>query len=80
MVVSSLSETPEELATKLSKEFYDLLEVEKVHKEKVVIRKKEESNKSEILSRMIERGIDLEFFGLYEPSLNDIFVDKAGDE
>ena len=80
LVVSSLSETPDELATKLSEGFSDLLEVEKVQKDKVVIRKNEESKKLEILSRIIEKEIDLEFFGLYEPSLNDIFVEKAGDE
>lgn len=80
LVISSLSETPEELAGKLSVGFSDLLEVEKVQKEKVIIRKKEELNKAKILSRILEQGIDLEFFGLYEPSLNDIFVEKAGDE
>ena len=80
LVISSLSETPEELAGKLSAGFSDLLEVEKVQKEKVIIRKKEELNKTKILSRILEQGIDLEFFGLYEPSLNDIFVEKAGDE
>ena len=80
LVVSSLSETPEELAEKLRAGFSDLLEVEKVQKEKVIIRKKEEPNKPLILKRLLEQGIDLEFFGLYEPSLNDIFVEKAGDE
>lgn len=80
LVVSSLSETPEELAEKLRAGFSDLLEVEKVQKEKVIIRKKEEPNKPLILKRLLEQGIDLEFFGLYEPSLNDIFVEKAGNE
>ena len=80
LVISSLSETPVELAKKLSAGFSDLLEVEKVQKEKVIIRKKEEQNKPFILKRLLEQGVDLEFFGLYEPSLNDIFVEKAGDE
>ena len=68
------------MAKKLSAGFSDLLEVEKVQKEKVIIRKKEEQNKPFILKRLLEQGVDLEFFGLYEPSLNDIFVEKAGDE
>ena len=80
LVVSSLSETPEELAEKLRAGFSDLLEVEKIQKDRVIIRKKEESDKTKILGRILEKGIDLEFFGLYEPSLNDIFVEKAGDE
>lgn len=80
LIVSSLKETPEELADMLKTDFSDLLDVEKVQKDRVIIRKKEENNKPEILKRLIEKEIDLEFFGLYEPSLNDIFVEKAGDE
>ena len=80
LVISSLSETPQELAEKLRTGFSDLVEVEKVQKEKVIIRKREEQNKPLILKRLLEQGVDLESFGLYEPALNDIFVEKAGDE
>ena len=80
LVLSSLGETAQELAEHLEKDFSDLLDVEKVQKDRVIIRKKQEDNKAEILKRLIERGVDLEYFGLYEPSLNDIFVEKAGDE
>lgn len=80
LVLSSLGQTPSELADVLQKDFYELLEVEKVQKDRVIIREKQEESKTVILKRLIECGIDLEFFGLYEPSLNDIFVEKAGDE
>jgi len=80
LVLSSLGQTPSELADVLQKDFYELLEVEKVQKDRVIIREKQEESKAVILKRLIECGIDLEFFGLYEPSLNDIFVEKAGDE
>lgn len=80
LVVASLSETPEELAELLKTKFSDLLDVEKVQQDQVVVRKKEEGNKPAIMQKLIEEGVDIEFFGLYEPSLNDIFVEKAGDE
>lgn len=80
LVVSGLGQTPEELAARLERDFSDLLDVEKVQKDRVVVRKKEEKNKPVILQRLLEQEIDIEFFGLYEPSLNDIFVEKAGDE
>ena len=80
LVLSALGITPKELAQILECNFSDLLELEKVQKDQVVIRKKQEDGKLEILKRLIEHGIDLEFFGLYEPSLNDIFVEMAGDE
>ena len=80
LVVASLSETPEELAKLLETKFTDLLEVEKVHPSQVVVKEKKEGNKPAILQKLIEEGVDIEFFGLYEPSLHDIFVEKAGDE
>lgn len=78
--LSSLDKSPQELAELLKNEFSDLLDVEKVQKNRVIIRQKQSDGKSIILKRILEQGIDLEFFGLYEPSLNDIFVEKAGDE
>lgn len=80
LVVSSLEETPEELAHRLRDTFADLLEVEKVQKDRLIIRKKASDAKPKILERLVEQDVDLEFFGMYEPSLNDIFVEKAGDE
>ncbi len=80
LVLSSLEETSQELAERLRRDFSDLLDVEKVQKDRVIIHKKQEGSKSAILQRLIENGVDLEYFGLYEPSLNDIFVEKAGDE
>ncbi len=80
LVVSSLEETPEELAHRLRDTFADLLEVEKVQKDRLIIRKKASDAKLKIMERLVEQDVDLEFFGMYEPSLNDIFVEKAGDE
>ena len=80
LVVSSLEETPEELAHRLRDTFADLLEVEKVQKDRLIIRKKASDAKLKILERLVEQDVDLEFFGMYEPSLNDISVEKAGDE
>jgi ABC-2 type transport system ATP-binding protein len=80
LVLSALGISPMELAQILENDFSELLSIEKVQKNQVVIRKKQEDGKLNILKRLIEHGIDLEFFGLYEPSLNDIFVEMAGDE
>ena len=80
LVLSALGISPMELAQILESDFSELLSIEKVQKNQVVIRKKQEDGKLDILKCLIEHGIDLEFFGLYEPSLNDIFVEMAGDE
>lgn len=80
LVLSSLEESSEELGLRLRDDFSDLLEVEKIQKDRVIVRKKLPENKPRILERLLEQDVDLEFFGLYEPSLNDIFVERAGDE
>lgn len=80
LVLSSLDEEPKTLAVRLKDSFSDLLEVEKIQKDRLIIRKKAADSKPEILKRLVEQDVDLEFFGMYEPSLNDIFVEKAGDE
>lgn len=80
LVISSLGETPEELAQLLKTKFVDLLDVEKIQQSQVVVREKKEGNKPAIMQKLIDEGVDIEYFGLYEPSLHDIFVEKAGDE
>ena len=80
LVVASLGETPEELAQLLKTKFVDLLDVEKIQQSQVVVREKKEGNKPAIMQKLIDEGVDIEYFGLYEPSLHDIFVEKAGDE
>lgn len=80
LVLASLDESPEDLGMRLKDTFSDLLEVEKLRRDRVIVRKKNPHNKPLILKRLLEQYVDLEFFGLYEPSLNDIFVEKAGDE
>ena len=80
LVLASLEEAPRELGRRLQDMFADLLEVEKIRKDSVIIRKKSPENKNKILERLLAQDVDLEFFGMYEPSLNDIFVEKAGDE
>ena len=80
LVLSSLDESPTEFAVRLKDSFSDLLEVERIQKDRVVVRKKSADGKEKILKRILEQNIDLEFFGLYEPSLNDIFVEKADEE
>lgn len=80
LVISSLAEAPETLSKRLQEHFSDLLAVEKVQKDRVIVRKTSPENKPQILKRLVEQGVDVEFFGMYTPSLNDIFVERAGDE
>ncbi len=60
--------------------FGELAAIEGTKKEKVILKLKEGSTKQMLLGRLAESELDVECFGSYEPSLNDIFVESAGDE
>ena len=79
LMLSSLGQTPEQLAKQLKENSGKFLDVERVQKDRVIIKKKFDVTKVDLLKHLMEEGIDLEYFGLYEPSLNDIFVETAGD-
>lgn len=55
LVLSSLREEPGELAELLENNFSDLLDVDKVQKDRAIIRSKEATSKSDILLRLIEK-------------------------
>lgn len=80
LVLSSVSHSPRELRDILKEGFYDLLEVVKVDKDRVLLRTTDTGTKDKILKRLLEYEVDIELFGMYEPSLTEIFVEKAGDE
>lgn len=69
-------------------EFRELLETQcqellHIYEEKdggFIIELQPNVNKCDVLTRMLELEVDLEAFQLYEASLTDIFVSKAGDE
>lgn len=80
LVLSSVSHSPRELRDILKEGFYDLLEIVTVDKDRVLLRTTEAGTKDKILKRLLEYEVDIELFGMYEPSLTEIFVEKAGDE
>ena len=69
-------------------EFRELLETQcqellHIYEEKdggFIIELQPNVNKRDVLTRMLELEVDLEAFQLYEASLTEIFVSKAGDE
>lgn len=80
LMLSANNYSPIELKEKCEEYFGDITRVDEVMKEFVILELKESRSKNDLLSEIIKSDIDLEKFGEYEPSLNDIFVLKAGDE
>ncbi len=68
------------LADKLSAEYSSLVEVSEIKKDFLVLELKDGITAKDLLKKLSESDIDVEKFGRYEPSLNDIFVAKVGEE
>lgn len=80
LVLSLTDRNGEEAAAAAGEIFRDLAETEGLRREQVILKLKEGSTKQMLLKRLAESDLDVERFGSYEPSLNDIFVESAGDE
>lgn len=68
------------LAEKLAKEYGSLVTVSEIKKDFLVLELTEGVNAKDFLKALSESDIEVEKFGRFEPSLNDIFVAKVGEE
>lgn len=76
---SALNYTAEELAHFCERKFAKLFTITAVKKDYIIIRLNSQVTKNQALEAVLATDIDLARFGIYEPSLTDIFVQKAGD-
>lgn len=57
----------------------DVLEIEGHSRQHLIFRVKDGINQWDVLNRLQEEQIDVDYYGSYKPSLNDIFVSCVGD-
>lgn len=80
LVLSLAGEEAKETVRFVREQFGQIVEVCGTQKEKVILKLRENQTKQTLLRMLAETELDVECFGSYEPSLNDIFVESAGDE
>jgi len=80
LVLSALSPDKADFKNMLMKEMEDLLTIYEEREDCFIVELQPEADKAELLQRLLQRNVDLEQFRMYEASLTDIFVAKAGDE
>lgn len=80
MVLSAENFENNALAEKLAAEYENLVTVSEIKKDFLVLELVEGITAKALLKKLSESDIDVEKFGRYEPSLNDIFVAKVGEE
>ena len=68
-----------DLAEKVDKEWQDLVQLSDTKKNYLVLELMSGKTKKQLLERLSQTNIDIERFGIYEPSLNDIFIKEVGE-
>ena len=80
LMLSAENYALEELARKVGREWADLISVSDRKKEFLILELKEGADRRKVMAALARSDVDVERFGGYEPSLNDIFVEKVGEE
>lgn len=70
----------EDLSNYCKENFNDIVSIYEIKKNFIVLELCEGFTKNVLLNRILKTDIDIEHFSIYEPTLTDIFVLKAGDE
>lgn len=80
IVIRALYPEKQELLELLETQCQELLQIYEEIDNGFIIELQPHVNKRDVLMKLLELEVDLEAFQLYEASLTDIFVSKAGDE
>lgn len=78
-ILSAEHMTLDELERHCRESLSDVLEIEGHNKYHVIFRLKDGTNQWDVLNRLQEEKIDVDYYGSYKPSLNDIFVSCVGN-
>lgn len=80
LILSADNYSINDLHQKCEREFSQFMQVVSQKKDFLVLQLNGETTKKDLLEHIMKSDIDIEHFGIYEPSLNDIFVAKVGEE
>lgn len=80
LVISTLNQKAEELKVLCDTNLSNAVKCSEIKNDEVIVELHEGVHKQDMLRILLDHDMDIEKFMIYEPSLTDIFVAKAGDE
>ena len=80
LVIALENTSGETSAERIREKMSAKLQVIGQRQEEVVVEMMGETTRKEVLEELLEKGLIPEHFGNYEPSLTEIFVERAGDQ
>ncbi len=80
LVLSATDMSPEQFSNQIQNRLSDAVQITGQTKEDVIVRLNEGVSRRELLAKLSQmEDISIEHFEIYKPSLNDIFVARAGE-
>jgi len=80
LVLSAVNYNLDELEAKCTSELSDILEITGKIKDTLIIKIRSNITRNALLTAILSKDIEVEHFETYKPSLNDIFIEKVGEE
>lgn len=80
LVVSTLNQNAKEFKVLCDTSLSNAIKCSEIKNDEVIVELHEGVHKKDLLCMLLDHDMDIEKFMIYEPSLTDIFVAKAGDE
>lgn len=80
LTISDVNLSAEELSKVFSEKLADLAVVDEIRGDYLIVKLFKDTNKNQLLSALVDLNLDIQKFSIYEPTLNDIFIQRVGDK
>ncbi|HCX65309.1 MAG TPA: ABC transporter ATP-binding protein [Eubacteriaceae bacterium] len=79
LVLRASKQSHEQLTPLLQRHFANRIEIQSSKENEAIVRLQRDETKEDFLKEVMDLNIEIEKFSIYEPTLEDIFIQKVGD-
>lgn len=80
LTISDINLSPNELAKIFVEKLGHLALVDEIRGDYLIVKLYKDMSKSQLLAALADLNLDIQKFSIYEPTLNDIFIQRVGDK
>lgn len=80
LTISDINLSPNELAKIFVEKLAHLALVDEIRGDYLIVKLYKDMSKSQLLAALADLNLDIQKFSIYEPTLNDIFIQRVGDK
>lgn len=80
LTISDMNLSSDEMAKLFREKLAHIAIVDEIRKDYLIVKLFNNINKNQLLSELASLNLDIQKFSIYEPTLNDIFIQRVGDK